>query len=65
MKDSTIQGIVDGVQEYVDEINESIKLLHNKDVEIKLAFNDAKNGNPPNIYIWKAIEHVDYIKAPK
>ena len=65
MKDPAIETIVNLVQTLVDEINESISMLHEKDVEIKLVFNDAKGENPPKMYIWKAIEHIDYVKASK
>ena len=65
MKDPDILSIVSLVQESVDKINESVKLLHEKDVEIKLVFNEPKSETPPYLYIWKAVEHVDYAKALK
>ena len=65
MKDPDIQSIVNLVQAAIDNINTAVQLLHEKDVEIKLAFNDAKAEKPPFLYIWKAIEHIDYVKAIK
>lgn len=65
MKDPAIETIVNLVQTLVDEINEATSILHKKDVEIKVVFNDAKGDTPPHLYIWKAIEHIDYVKSPK
>ena len=65
MKDPDIQAIVNLTQESINKINDTIKLLHNKDVEIKLVFNDAKADASPHLYIWKAIEHIDYTKEPR
>lgn len=65
MKDPDIQSIVDLIQASLDSINAAVATLHEKDVEIKVVFNDAKGDTPPHLYIWKAIEHIDYVKAPK
>lgn len=65
MKDNEIQSTIDVAQAAIDSINVALKLLHDKDVEIKLVFSDAKSDTPPCLYIWKAVEHIDYVKAPK
>ena len=65
MKDPDIQSIVDLVQAAIDNINTAVEILHEKDVEIKIVYNEAKGDTPPHLYIWKAIEHIDYVKAPR
>ena len=64
MKDPDIQSLVNLIQASIDNINTAMEVLYNKDVEIKLVFNEAKVDKIPNLYIWKAIEHIDYVKAP-
>jgi len=65
MKDNDIQSIIDSINKSVGSINTLLATLHERDVEIKLVFNDAKSDHPPFLYIWKAVEHIDYVKAPK
>ena len=65
MKDPDIQSIVDLVQAAIDNINTAVEILHEKYVEIKIVYNEAKGDTPPHLYIWKAIEHIDYVKAPR
>jgi hypothetical protein len=36
--------------------------LYEKDVEIRIAYKEADRGQPPQLNLWRAIEHINYLK---
>ena len=50
------------IEKNVEEINQLISEVHLDHVEIRIAYKEPSNGNPPSISLWKAVEHVDYLK---
>lgn len=61
MKDTEIFNSISELQNRVNEINQMIADLHVKNVEIRIAYTEAKSGEPASINLWKAIEHNDYL----
>ena len=62
MIDDTIADKVQTISKNVDEINQLIAELYTQDVEIRIAYKDSSKGEPPRIDLWRATEHVDYLK---
>jgi hypothetical protein len=50
------------IEKNVDEINQLISELHLDHVEVRIAYKEPSNGNPAEVHLWKAVEHVDYLK---
>ena len=50
------------IEKNVEEINQLISELHLDNVEVRIAYKEPANSNPASIRLWKAIEHVDYLK---
>jgi hypothetical protein len=63
MIDSSIADKVQTISKNVDEINQLMSELYENNVEIRIAYKDASKGDPPRIDLWRAIEHVDYLKT--
>jgi hypothetical protein len=63
MIDLTIVEKIRNISKNVDEINQLMSQLHTQDVEIRIAYKDAAKGEPPKIELWRATEHVDYLKV--
>jgi len=62
MIDDTIADKVQTISKNVDEINQLIAELYTQDVEVRIAYKDSSKGEPPRIDLWRATEHVDYLK---
>ena len=62
MIDSNIAEKVQTILKNVDEINQLMSELYEHSVEIRIAYKDANKGEPPRIELWRATEHVDYLK---
>jgi hypothetical protein len=62
MIDDTIADKVQTIGKNVDEINQLIAELYTQDVEVRIAYKDSSKGEPPRIDLWRATEHVDYLK---
>ena len=62
MIDDTIADKVQTINKNVDEINQLIAELYTQDVEVRIAYKDSSKGEPPRIDLWRATEHVDYLK---
>ena len=62
MIDSNIAENVQTILKNVDEINQLMSKLYEQNVEIRIAYKDASKGEPPRIELWRATEHVDYLK---
>jgi hypothetical protein len=63
--DPEIQTDIDRIKDYVDGINFLMKSLYEKGVEIKISYKDNTNngsGTIPHLELWRAIEHIDYLK---
>jgi hypothetical protein len=37
--------------------------LYSQNVEIRIAYKESSKGEPPSINLWRAVEHVDYLKT--
>ena len=53
---------IENIKEALETINSLMTELHNNDVEIRIAYKEPNNGEPPKLDLWKAIAHVDYLK---
>lgn len=62
MIDESIKVQINSIDEYVKRINEIMQALHDKNVEIKILYKDALLNKPPVLELWKATEHIDYLK---
>ena len=62
MTNSLIAEKINIIEKNVEEINQLMSELHLDQVEIRIAYKDSANGNPASINLWKAVEHVDYLK---
>jgi hypothetical protein len=62
MIDNSIADKVQIISKNVDEINQLIAELYTQDVEVRIAYKDSSKGEPPRIDLWRATEHVDYLK---
>ena len=62
MIDPEIENKVTAIRASVDLINCLIADLYEHNVEIRISYQDASNGNPPSINLWRATEHIDYLK---
>lgn len=65
MKDSMIEKEIDAIKEHISVINQKMASLHNTGVEVRISFKDNTSGAPngiPCIELWRATEHVDYLK---
>ena len=63
MIDEEIKGDIEKIKDYVDGINFLIRSLHEKGVEIRIAYKDGNTTVPPSIELWRATEHIDYLKG--
>ena len=62
MIDANIAEKVQTILKNVDEINQLMSELYEHSVEVRIAYKDASKGEPPRIELWRATEHVDYLK---
>ena len=62
MIDNTIADKIQIISKNVDEINQLIAELYAQNVEVRIAYKDSTKGDPPRIDLWRATEHVDYLK---
>jgi hypothetical protein len=53
---------IENIKEALETINSLMAELHTNNVEIKIAYKEPNNGEPPKLDLWKAIAHVDYLK---
>ena len=53
---------IENIKEAVETINSLMAELHINNVEIKIAYKEPNNGEPPRLDLWRAVEHVDYLK---
>ena len=62
MKVNEIETKINEVKENVDKINSLMRELHSNDVEIRINYKDSAGGEPPQLDLWRAIAHVNYLK---
>ena len=62
MIDEEVKDDIEKIRDYVDGINFLISSLYKKDVEIRIAYKESEHGNPPKLDLWRAIEHINYLK---
>lgn len=62
MIDSYITKKVEELSKHVENINQIMSELHDDNVEIRISYKDATTDKPPQIDLWRVIEHVDYLK---
>ena len=66
MINAEISKKVSDLKQNIENINQIMAELYTGyGVEIRISYNDRTNrgdGTVPNIELWKAIEHVDYLK---
>jgi hypothetical protein len=53
---------IENIKEALETINSLMAELHTNNVEIRIAYKEPNNGEPPKLDLWKAIAHVDYLK---
>jgi len=53
---------IENIKTALETINLLIAELHTNNVEIRIAYKEPNNGEPPKLDLWKAIAHVDYLK---
>ena len=62
MKDQRIEELVAALRERVNQVNDIMTVLHEHNVEVRIAYKDPSKGEPPSIDLWRVIEHNDYLK---
>lgn len=62
MIDQEISDAVNEITSRVNTINVLMDQLYKKNVEIRISYKDSEKGNPPRLEVWRAVEHVDYLK---
>lgn len=65
MIDSEIFEDIRRIEDYVEGINFLMDSLHKKGVEVRISYKDSTSGAPngiPCLELWRATEHVDYLK---
>lgn len=62
MIDSKISSRIDIIKKNVEEINTLMAELHSLAVEVRIQYKDASGVSPPQIDLWRATEHVDYLR---
>lgn len=62
MIDNDIKVLVDEISEYTERINIILADLHTKNVEVRFLYKDSGADTPPCLSLWRATEHVDYLK---
>jgi hypothetical protein len=53
---------IENMKAALETINLLMAELHTNNVEIRIAYKEPNNGEPPKLDLWKAIAHVDYLK---
>ena len=53
---------IENIKTALETINSLMAELHTNNVEIRIAYKEPNNGEPPKLDLWKAIAHVDYLK---
>jgi hypothetical protein len=53
---------IENIKTALETINSTMAELHTNNVEIRIAYKEPNNGEPPRLDLWKAIAHVDYLK---
>jgi hypothetical protein len=54
---------IENIKEAVETINSLMAELHTNTVEIRIAYKEPDNGEPPRLDLWRATAHVDYLKC--
>lgn len=62
MTDPDIQDKIQTIKDSVNLINTLMTELYEKNVEIRIMYVEASKGAAPGISLWRATEHVDYLK---
>jgi hypothetical protein len=62
MTDPDIADKITKIKDSVELINSLMAELHEKNVEIRIKYTDSTLDIPPGIALWRATEHVDYLK---
>jgi hypothetical protein len=62
MTDPEVADKITKIKDSVELINSLMAELHEKNVEIKIKYTDSTLDIPPGIVLYRAIEHVDYLK---
>lgn len=66
MIDNEVKEKIDEIHSCVNSINQLMAELYLKNVEIRIAYKDSANGGgkdcTPHIELWRATEHIDYLK---
>lgn len=62
MIDNNISSKIDTIKRNVEEINLLMAELHKLAVEVRIQYKDASGLSPPQIDLWRATEHVDYLR---
>jgi hypothetical protein len=53
---------ISSVKELLETINSLMAELHTNNVEMRIAYKEPNNGEPPRLDLWRAVAHVDYLK---
>ena len=53
---------IENIKTALETINLLMAELHTNNVEMRIAYKEPNNGEPPKLDLWKAIAHVDYLK---
>lgn len=66
MIDPAIKQDIETIKSCIDQINELMATLHERGVEVRIAYKDSSNGGGsgcvPHIELWRATEHVNYLE---
>jgi hypothetical protein len=62
MIDKDIAESIEEIVTRVNTINSIMASLYEKNVEIRIAYKDADHGQPPKLDLWRATEHINYLK---
>lgn len=63
MLNSSIKDKIDSIQGHISDINLLLCDLRADNVEIKIEFTKDTTTQDPILKLWRAIEHVDYLKS--
>lgn len=62
MIDPQIKEQIDLLRNYVDSINVLMDTLHQQNVEVRILYKDPSGQTAPRIELWRATEHINYLK---
>lgn len=46
----------------VDDVNKLMAELHANNVEVRINYRETLEGKPPQIDLWRVVEHIDHLK---